>query len=214
MLLGEMVAVTRDYLDDPQGRRHKRPNVVRYLNAGQDDLKRVIEQADEGFFSTCVELSVVSGDNDYEFDLPADFSKLLQLERLTDGSPNPAEPVRFQRRHPIRDDRFLPAGFATAPTYYLRGNKIGIVKPDTSYTLRMFYSQNLDRLDQDSDETVIPRDYHDLICLMAAKRGFGAEQRQMPPDLNQLRQEQVVQLTGYIEDRQRQTPEYVDILEP
>ena len=212
--LGEMLSVTREYLDDPNGRRHKRNVLVRHINAAQADCKRVIEQADDSFFSVMVDLTVVSGDNDYEFDLPADFSKLLHIEKVvTSGTPPPAVPINFARRHPIGDERFLPEGLSTPPTYYLRDDKIGIVKPSDSYTLRLYYSRALPRLDADADTSDIPSDYHDLVCLQGAKRGFGSEQRQMPPDLEGLRQELTAQLRTYVEDRQRQYPTFVDLLE-
>lgn len=213
MNLSEMIEVVQNYLDDPYGRRHKRPFVVRLLNAAQDDVKRLAEAADESYFSGIAAYSVVSADDSLEFDLPADFSSAISVER-TDGTyPVMASLVPFAMRFPTVDDRFLPAGAKTIPQYYFRGSKIGIVRPRDAYTLRLVYSKTLARLKDDADVPEVHLDYHDLICIAAAKRGFAIENRRMPQDLEDLRQDAITDLRSSLEERANNGPTFVNVLE-
>ena len=213
MTFAEMIEVVQNYLDDPHGRRHKRPFVARLLNSGQDDVKRLAEAADESYFSNIVAYSVVSADDSLEFDLPSDFSSAISVER-TDGTfPVQAALVPFAMRFPAGDDRFLPVGGKSSPQYYFRGDKLGVVRPRDSYTLRLVYAKTLPRLSDDSDGAEVHRDYHDLVCLCAAKRGFAIENRPMPKDFEELRQDAIADLRSSLEERANNGPTFVNVME-
>ena len=213
MTLDDLITLTLEYLDDPNGRRYQPPLITSLINAGMDDVKRIVEDVDETFFSNQKTESVSSSDDVLEFTLEPDVSKIIHVENTSQSPPLPGVQVNYQTRHPTFDSRFIPAGFAPPPEWYIRGNKIGIVNPSSSFTLRYTYSKVLPRLSSKSDTPEVPADYHDLIALQAAKRGFAIEQRDFPKDLEQIRQEQQKQLLTFVESRTRQGPGFVQVMD-
>ena len=213
MNFSAMIQTTGHYLNDPRQTRFQRPVISRLLNQSQEEVKRIAEQADNTLFSAIKEYAVVTAEDALEFNLPTDFSKSQAVERIGGTYPVAAIPVNFSSRSPISDDRFLPTGWREVPQYYLRGNKLGIVRPQEAYTLRLTYSKELADLAADSDESEVPKDYHDLICLYAAKRGYGGLGREFPQDLESLRVEGIAQMQNYLDDRDRTGPTYVNVMD-
>jgi len=213
MNLAEMVETTVNYLNDPRQTRFKRPQIIRHLNRSQEEVKRKIAGVDETMFTALQDYAVVSSDDSLEFTLPTDFSLLLAAEDVSQSVPVPAHRVEFATRHDNYDDRVLPVGMSTSPTYYLRGNKLGIVRPKTAYTLRIAYVKELTELSDDADESEIPKDYHDLVCLGAAKRAYGSVSRPFPPELEMIRQETIRDMLDELESRDVANVNYPNVSE-
>ena len=213
MNLAEMVEMTVTYLNDPRQTRFRRPDVVRHINRGQEEVKRKAELMDETLFSAVQDYSVVLAEDSLEFPLPSDFSRLIAVERVGTTTPTQAVRVEFSSRHGNTSTQALPDGVKTQPEYYLRGNLIGVVRPRDGYTLRMVYSKSLPTLADDSDISEIPADYHDLVCLFAAKRAYGSISRDYPEDLETLRMEGIHDMMIQLEERDRVGPTYVNVLE-
>jgi hypothetical protein len=229
MDLDEIEALTLEYLDDPFKRRWIDATLIRLINAGMDDVKRFIEDVNETFFqkqtgstwatdhgSTTTTHSVAASDDVVEKTLPVDFSKLITVENISESPPLPLYRVKYSSRHPDAsyDDRFLPDGLKSPNGYYIRGNVIGFVEPD-AFNVRLTYIKTLPRLATatGTGRPEIPEDYHDLICLQAAKRGFAIEGRRMPSDLSDLRIETMKSMQGFLEDRIVQAPTFVNVQE-
>lgn len=227
MDLNALEALTGEYLDDPYGRRWGTAVLKKLLNAGMDDVKRFIEDVNQTFFqkqtgstwatdhgSTTTTHSVAASDDVVEKILPVDFSKLITVENISESPPLPLYRVKYSSRHPDAsyDDRFLPDGLKSPNGYYIRGNVIGFVEPDT-FNVRLTYIKILPRLADGSDLPEIPEDYHDLICLQATKRGYAIEGRRMPSDLSDLRIETMKSMQGFLEDRIVQAPTFVNVQE-
>jgi hypothetical protein len=226
MDLGALEGLTLEYLDDPFKRRWVTASILRLINSGMDDVKRFIEDANETYFqeqtgatwdtdygSATTTNAVAASDDVVEKILPIDFSKLITVENTSETPPLPLYQVNFASRHPstIYDDRFLPDGIATPEGYYIRGNVIGFVKP-SGYNVRLTYIKSLPRIENSSDRPEgIPNDYHDLICLQAAKRGYAIEGRKLPRDLSDLRVEALKNMQGMLENRVVQAPNFVNV---
>jgi hypothetical protein len=230
MDLDDLEALTLEYLDDPFKRRWVTNSLRRLINAGMDDVKRFIEETNETYFveqttganwvvdhSGTTTSNVVSTNDDVtELTLPVNFSKMIAVENVSETPPLPLYYVNFAERHPDEsmNDKFLPEGFTYPDGYYLKGSSIGFVSPNTSFSVRLTYIKNLDRLSSGSHRpTGIPEDYHDLICLQAAKRGYAIEGRRLPRDLSDLRVETLKSMQGFLENRTVQSPQYVNVQE-
>jgi hypothetical protein len=87
---------------------------------------------------------------------------------------------------------------------------------DLAFTLKLWYSKVLPDLVEGSDTATseVPIQYHDLMCLEAAKRGFGSTNADMPKDLKDLLDQGLQEMVVQIEQRQRQTPGYINVVEP
>lgn len=208
---GEIIEAAQQFIDDARGRRYDKPVIRRFINSAMHELQRVMRQSDPSFFAEQVCFSVVAADDAIEFDLPADFMQAIAVERLTSSHPVPATFVNFAERHPTYDNRFLPDGLTTPPTYYIRGQKLGIVKPTESYTLRLMYSKALAITTTSSDIVDIPVEYHELLAISAAKRAIASEGGQFPRDLEQLRQEGMRELRESMDDRVNTGPVHVNV---
>tara|TARA_B100001013_G_C24621631_1_gene447446 strand:- start:1743 stop:2387 length:645 start_codon:yes stop_codon:yes gene_type:complete len=199
------------YLDDPHKTRHRDGELGILVNFAVNDVKRIMQDGNETYFAAYKDYSVTGAADTWEDDLEPDFSTLISVENVSESPPLVVYPVDFPGRHPVRDDRFVPAGFTTEDYYYLRGGKIGVVSPDKSFTLRLHYTKSLSDLSGTEAPTDIPQDYHDLICLRAAKRGYAIEQMKFPPGLDELAQELTDQVVALVEDRSRHMNNFINI---
>ena len=219
MNFGDQKTLTAEYLDDPNNSRHTSAALMLYLNRAQGDIKRHIDEANETFFQKTDTATVVAGDDDFLHTLPADFSKLVSVEDTSNSIPLQSIPTTFQDRHDsIRvDKRFLPKGAHSSGGYYLKHDhdlgrfRLGFTSPDSGYTVSILYQSNLDDMTVNADVSRVPSDYHDLMCLMAALRGYAIEQQRFPAGLESLRQEQLMQLRNYVEAIGRQQPTYINV---
>ena len=79
MTLDDLITLTLEYLDDPNGRRHQPPMVISLINAGMDDVKRIVEDVDETFFSNQATVAVSSASDVQEATLASDVSKIIHV---------------------------------------------------------------------------------------------------------------------------------------
>jgi hypothetical protein len=209
MNLSEMRDRTKLYLDDTANDRFTDAQVTGLINAAKDEVQKSIDEADEGFFSAVQTYSVVPCETSLEFELVEDFKKLILAEGLYAGiDPVPAIIVPLSERHRMHD---LSTG--GEPVIYLRGTKIGVVEPTFDYTLRVWYTRRLPDLVGDTDETQIPAEYHNLLCLYAARLGLISEHAQVPPDLDKEFEQEMNRMSAHIEARQLQSPRTVRYVE-
>jgi len=215
MTLVEMKQLFRAYIDDEFGDRFPDSgtvNPVTFLNRGQEAVQDIVDAADERYFSKGQDYTVVSTFDAYEFDLPTDFKTLCAAERLTGDQPIPAAWCSFADRHV--DPRSAPwlVGLEDSPLLYLRGRKIGVVRPESGYTLRVWYTKKIPDLVNDADISLIPLNWHPLVVIHAAKLAFHSERRDASQWLDEYNRE-VSSLAEFIEGQQRQEPKYINIVE-
>jgi len=75
--------------------------------------------------------------------------------------------------------------------------------------LRLWYIKRLPDL-SGTDTSEIPVEWHDLICLEAAKIALGSVDRQFPVELKDQRDNALKMLVTNMEDREQQRPKYVN----
>lgn len=207
MTLANLRSTLRRHIDDRNSERFTDAELLEELNNAQRDVQLIVNQADEGFFSACQSYSVVASTDSYEFSLPTNLMKVILAERETTGVPIPAEWVDFRRRHVDSwNSDALDQNAQETPRCYLRGNKVGVVAPSVSYTLRVWYTYAIADLANDSDESEIPAEHRDLLTLQAAKRIVGSSDPSgaIPEWLADELKEQTDLLRLTIEKRHRQ----------
>lgn len=211
MNLSAMRTRTRVYIDDrgttSTNQRFSDTELTNLLNAAQEEVQKVMDDADEMYFSACQTYTVVRSDTSYEFTLPTDFKKVVTAERLSDNDvydPIPAKWVTFATRHfEAPPTTYRPLG-GDVPCCYLRGTKLGVVNPAANYTLRLWYTKKIADLSADSDTSDIPTEFHNLICLYAAKLGAMSEGRALKPEFLVELQDEIARLAMHVESRQKQ----------
>ena len=215
--MAQLRTLVRFYIDDRGSSRFTDAELLVFLNEGQKEVQKIIDEADENFFSDCQSYSVVTDTDSYEFGLPDNLKKVIQVERLVSGgTPVPAEYVEFRKRHDypaIRHELNYFGIVKTAPMYYLRGLKIGIANPTESYTLRLWYTYAIPDLVNDADRSEIPPEYRNLIALSAVPLTKGERiggANAMPDELVTELKEGMDKLRLFIETRQRQTARQVN----
>jgi hypothetical protein len=213
MTLAELRTNLRIYLNDRNSERWTDADLLVLLNRGQEQVQQIIDDADEKFFSACQNYNVLASTDSYEFTLPADCKKIVLAERLEGTSrPQPVQWTNFSDRHNLQNVDYLFAQTTPYVHCYLRGAKLGVVAPSTSFTLRIWYIKRLPNFAGDTDTTEIPAEFQNLIALTAAKLAQPSEQIPFAHD-DEFVQE-VNRLASYIECRQRQTPRYVNYIFP
>lgn len=205
MNLSEMRTRARLYLDDENAGQFTNGEVTNLLNAAQQHVAQVIEEKDPYRFTDIETYSILADPDAYEVQFPADFKKVLLVER-SDGRDIPivCSYVDFRRRHEGMSATEMDPAFLGHPKFYLRGKWLGIVRPSTNMTIKVWYSRRLPDLVNDGDTSDVPSEHHDLICLDAAKRGFGATGVAMPQELRELYDRQVSELQFSVSTRQSQ----------
>jgi hypothetical protein len=206
-----MRTAARLYLDDVAKDRFTDDTYIDFfLNSAQAECQKVIDQADEGYFSSVQTYTVVPCQTNLEFDLQIDFKKLILAEAIysTGLDPVPAIIVPFRDRH-----RLHAMNTGGEPVIYLRGTKLGVVEPSTSYTLRVWYTKRIPTLAADTDVSEIPVEYHNLVCMYACRLGFMSEHREIPDLIEREYEAEMNRLAAHIESRQLQTPRTVHYVE-
>lgn len=210
MNVARQLKLIQRFLQDPHSDEWDRDELLEFLNFAQEVMYKEIVEADESYFEAIEEYNVTAAPNDsLEFDLPSDCAKPKTVERLSSGSPIPGSFVEFQDRNIYGAPQTYSGMGATGPVYYLRGTKIGIVSPTTSYTLRLYYIKTLSDLDQDGNTSEIPSEHHRLMCLYAAKLAMSTEGQALEPDLLTEFDRLYQQFKTFVDTRKRQQPSYV-----
>jgi len=208
MTLTEIQTLLRLYINDQNSERWSDANLLPFINRAQADIQNLVDEQDEHFFSACKTYSVVADRDGYEFTLPTDCKRIMQVERLTTTKPVPCTWVEFGMRHvePVPDT--LQIGSLSSPRCYLRGTKVGVVAPADSYTLRMWYIKRLTDLSAGGDVSEIPLEFHGLLALHAARMILLSEGR----DFEQWEKEYnegMARIPMSLKSRQQHQPRYV-----
>jgi len=209
MNFGELVTRTRIYCDDPSGDRFSDVAIKGFINEAQWNIQAEIDMTDELFFRACKNYDVDPTEDAWEFALPSDFKRVLLAERLTTGDPIPAAWIDFRRRHETATSEVSLSGALSRPVCYLAGQKLGVVDTDADYTLRLWYVKRLAQLVDSATVSEIPLEWHDLICLEAAKIGLGAIQRELSTGLQEIHALQLQRMKQNLSEREYQSAKYV-----
>jgi len=167
------------WLDDPDAGYFTRPQVKAWLNNAQKEAQKDVEQAFEGHFVKCVQTQTVQGQREY--DLPSDFKRTRRVVLVVSGSDFANENVLLLYKiTPNSQDAYDRYG--TPSVYYFKGNQLILVAcPQQAWPLRMEYIYRIPEMTLDADVSEIPIEYHEYVCLLAARDGFLKDGRDMGP---------------------------------
>lgn len=133
-----------------------------------DSYMQVVDEISKqqpDFFTTTKIDSTVSGTQEY--DLPADFEKMLMVNIEIDGVWKRCRPMPNINYIPIHSRTDSNQGFSFSdPYYYIIGDKIGFMPiPDetTSMNIKYWYVYTPAELDEDSAEPAIPKKFHYML---------------------------------------------------
>lgn len=174
------------WLDDVDANYFTRAQIKLWINNGQKETQKLVEQAFEGHFIKCVETTLVVNQREYE--LPTDFKRLHRLEVVISGSTYQTQSVtRLGKITPNQQDVLARSG---APIgYYFKGTQLILVPvPDTAKTLRMEYAYRIPDLSANGDTSEIPKEYHEHAVVLATIDGLVRDGRD-PAPLNQKREQ-------------------------
>lgn len=175
----EMRTLVWSWLDDPQGGYFTASQVNRWLNNGQKEVQKLVEQAFEGYFEKCSQTTTVA--NQREYQLPSDFKRVVRLELIISGTTFVTESaIRLEKITPNQQDAFPRTGQPVC--YYFKNNQLILVPaPQTSQVLRLTYINRLGDMTNDGDTSEIPEDYHEMVCVLAALDGLYKDGREVGP---------------------------------
>lgn len=182
----EMRTLVQGWLDDPSGGYFTDAQVNTWLNNAQSQVANLVTQAFEGYFEKTVETTLVQ--NQREYQLPDDFKKLVRLEVVLSGSSFQNEDRRRLGKITQNQQDMMYENTGTPNCYYFKGAQVILVPaPDRQKTMRLTYVYRLANLENDNDESEIPIDYHEYICVLAALDGFNKDGRDPGPMLEKRR---------------------------
>lgn len=159
-----------DWLDDPNAGYFTRAKVKAWINNGQREAQKRLSKAAEGYHEICVQTTCVANQSDYA--LPADYRKSHRLVIVNSPGTNSEdedqlEPITMNQQSLISYQAGRPIG------YYLKKDRMTLVpKPDTTYTLRLYYSYRVADMVDDAEVPDCPEDYHELCAILGAMDGF------------------------------------------
>jgi hypothetical protein len=179
MNLTEMQDLALVWLDDLDATYFTRSQLTVWLNNAQKEVQKVLEQAFEGHFVKCAETTTVINQREYE--LPSDFKRLHRLELVLSGSSFFNQDVQVLTKiSPNQQDAFARSGQPAG--YYFKGSQLILVPcPQKAQTLRIEYTYRLPDLVNGSDESQIPKEFHEYVSLLAARDGFLRDGRDLAP---------------------------------
>lgn len=173
MNLLQLRTLALNWLDDLNGTYFTPSIMNQWLNNSQTEVQKRLIKAGQSYFLKCVQTTLVVYQREYV--LPDDFLKIHRLEVVTSGLGTNQETAYPLMPVIINQVDITPTNVGTPAGYYFKGNRISLDRlPDSNYTLKLYYSnQILDMtLDTDSPDLRIPPRYQELISLYAAESGF------------------------------------------
>lgn len=166
----ELQDLVLDWLDDKNAGYFTRPKVKQWINNGQREVQKRLSKAAEGYHEISAQTTCVANQSDYA--LPADYRKSHRLVIVNNpGTANEDEeqldPITMNQQNMIGNQAGRPAA------YFLKKERLVLCpKPDTTYTLRLYYSYRVADMVEDAEIPDVPEDYHELCAILGAMDGF------------------------------------------
>lgn len=150
----------------------------KFLNAANTELIQLMLQYGD-YRSPYTDLTVVA--NTQEYDLPAAFAMARMVIRTDDNIKLPktefddyllqgsTDQTGYSNKYYVRN-AYEVSGLSSATTNYA---KMGFVpSPSEGFTARVWYQPTNETLVYDTDVSIVPGDFHDLLVIRAAMKCF------------------------------------------
>lgn len=165
--LADLENLTAYWVDDLNFGYFTRTQIDTFLNNAQTEVQKILLQSRSNFYLTPVQTSLIVNQRDYV--LPADFMVLNRLEVVLTGTP-PTEDVLPLAPMTLNQQDLVPNRTGTPQFYYLKKNRISVFPtPDTTLTLRLFYSYAVSNMVNSTDIPDIPPPYQEMLAIFAAR---------------------------------------------
>lgn len=170
MTLLQIRTLVLSLLDDVNAGYFTAPQVNVWINNGQKEVQKMIAQAFEGYNLKRVKTQTVL--NQREYSLPDDFKRLHRLDIVLSGTEPTEQVQRLQKITRNQQDRvFNQSG--TPAFYYFQGDYVVVVPaPSQQWDLRLTYEYLISDLVNDTDSPDLPKQYHEMIAILAARDGL------------------------------------------
>lgn len=208
MILSDMIALTRDYIDEPTAQNWTDPTIIRFTNMRQSQVVAEIQHTYQDFFEKTVTLN--SGNGTIAgvalYTLPADFIKFKRIERTDTGATIP--PIDLNEKTSLGSPlvTFSP-GIITG--YYELDNNVGFDPvPTAGIPISMTYVYRLADMVATTDTSAIPAEFHHLLSIGAAIDCFIKDEADTSR-LDGLWAEGLDRLHRVLRERQSQSPRTV-----
>lgn len=202
---------TRFYIDDTSQQDFTNADINYAINRAQQEVSAELRQVFEDFFVTNVPYLITTAANQELYPLPSDFIRLKRLERADTGE---MVPMIDLNEKSIYGNAVPPlvntAGYGSGISAYLLGEYLGLTPTptDNTHPFNLYYVQRLADLVNDTDVTLIPSEYIDLLSILAAVDCMIKDES----DTTQLRTlyaEKLDRLKRTARNRQTEMPKYV-----
>lgn len=158
--LAQLVTAVRDEISEPTPGFVSDAEVKRWLNRANYDL------VDAGAIESTTSQSITTVDGTEQYALESEAGLVEQVE-LVDASVS----TEFTILRPLSLEERDTDGTGEPRGYYVVENKLVIVPvPDSTYTLRVWYTRSGVTLSADADVPIIPARFHDLLTLFAVSQ--------------------------------------------
>lgn len=170
MTLNQLRALASYWLDDINQTYFTPTQLGVFLNNAQIEVGKSLRAAGEGWYSRCVETTLVV--NQREYVLPDDFAQLERLEYVIEGSGVNRVVRRLTPITPNQQDQLSP-GDGVPVCYFIKKNRLVLFPaPQTANTIRMLYQYKPAVLVNGDDVPDVPDEFQEMIAVLAARDGL------------------------------------------
>jgi len=166
-----MVELCASYAHDRTMQQWSKSEWIAYLNRSQLSIANKINSLYETYFLKSATTPTV--DDQETYSLPTDLIHLMGIEvadSTTDGEPMELAEIHFTQRNFFTELQ-KANDKVSGDVFFVQGQNI---RPMPNYAdgsvIRTYYVKRLPDLASDDDESEIPSEHHELICLGAVRR--------------------------------------------
>lgn len=201
----------RFYIDEPVQANFSNANINASINEAQQQIVSEIIQVDEEYFVNGTPTTIQMDGTSERYPLATDFYKMVRLEYQNTGQRIPFFTFREKNSYGENIVPFSNIGaFGTMTQAYILGNTVGFnpLQTDPTVVVQYWYAPIAQDMVNDTDITVIPRMWTELMALQAAMDCLINDES----DISQLLQKYNIQMTrmkSMARQRQQQNPKHV-----
>lgn len=207
----------RTFIDEDVQAYYKDSQINYALNQAQQWVANEITQVNEHYFANPIPTTItvtsanINGSSPGLYALATDFNKMIRMEIQSTGEQVPFIDINEKS---INNQAIPPlvntAGYGAGLQAYMLGSDVGFapVPTDTSMIFQYWYDPIVPDLTNDTDVSVLPRNFSDIVPTKAAIDMFIKDEDQIN-NLTWKLNTEMEQLKRAARQRQTQNPKYV-----
>lgn len=205
----EIQDLIAQYVDDPNHGYFTRTILNKFIANAERETQKMLVQAGEMYYLKAQQTLTVQ--NQWDYVLPADFLKIHKVELVLSGTGVNENRIVLQPITLVQaNDLGVQSG--TPVAYVVKKDRIQLFPtPDSTKTLRLYYSYRIEPMENDTDTPDVPEEYQELIAVLAAYDCFIKDDR-TPSNLELKKQQYITMLKQAAEDRDESTSRSVVML--